>query len=409
MRSSDRRGIITLMNKDAAILIYLVACAVHQATPDPRLLRGADLLDLYKISKKHMLTSAAAVALESAGLVRGPEDSGSRNRSSDSEAAFLFYQARGKAIRKTAAMDADRASIFACFESSGIRYMPLKGAVLKDLYPVYGMRQMSDNDILVDPARMDDVRKIMVELGFTTEHFGTGGHDVYHKQPVSNFEMHPQLFGPGHEPRFREYYADVWSRLEKDTDNSFGWHFTPEDFYIYMISHEYKHFAGSGTGLRSLLDTYVYLTEQTLDMDHIIREMRSLGLSEFEKQQRSLAMHLFSETSALQKAKLTEEDLGMLDYILSSGTYGTVQNSVNNKMKKMGGGLKGRFRYLYKRFFVPVRRSDPAYESFEKQYPFFYKHKLLLPLLPFCRLTRALKSGRRRILAEIRTALGAKR
>ena len=33
-----------------------------------------------------------------------------------------------------------------------------------------------------------------------------------------------------------------------------------------MIVHEYKHYSGGGTGLRSLLDTYVYLRKVPLDM-----------------------------------------------------------------------------------------------------------------------------------------------
>ena len=46
------------------------------------------------------------------------------------------------------------------------------------------------------------------------------------------------------------------------------------------------------------------------------------------------------------------------------------------------------------RFFVPIRRTDPAYAVYAWEYPFFYRHKILLVLLPFYRIIRAMKAGR---------------
>lgn len=35
------------------------------------------------------------------------------------------------------------------FDAGGIDYMPLKGSILKDLYPRHEMRMMGDADILI--------------------------------------------------------------------------------------------------------------------------------------------------------------------------------------------------------------------------------------------------------------------
>lgn len=45
---------------------------------------------------------------------------------------------------------------------------------------------------------------------------------------------------------------------------------------IYMIAHEYKHFSKGGTGLRSLLDTYVFLRhcDETLDKEYVESELK---------------------------------------------------------------------------------------------------------------------------------------
>ena len=68
---------------------------------------------------------------------------------------------------------AEMASIFAKMRNAGIWYMPLKGTVLKDCYPQFGMREMADHDILFDASRADDVKAIMIEMGYDAKHYGT--------------------------------------------------------------------------------------------------------------------------------------------------------------------------------------------------------------------------------------------
>ena len=57
--------------------------------------------------------------------------------------------------------------------------MPMKGAVLKNLYPAYGIREMADRDILIDAGKAESVRDIMKELGFSVEEFNKIYHDCY--------------------------------------------------------------------------------------------------------------------------------------------------------------------------------------------------------------------------------------
>ena len=61
-----------------------------------------------------------------------------------------FHQAYNKAVRKNVILDVERTAIFEEFERKGIWYMPLKGSILKELYPENGMREMADNDVLYD-------------------------------------------------------------------------------------------------------------------------------------------------------------------------------------------------------------------------------------------------------------------
>ena len=258
---------------NAASLITLAAMAANQYNPDQLTIKSLDLDELYMVSKHHQMTAIAAYALASAGI-------------SDSR----FIEDQAKAIRKNIILDNDRRDILAAFEDAHIWYMPLKGIVMKNYYPEIGMRQMSDNDILFDASRAEEVRNIMEGLGFTTIHFGEGHQDDYQKPPVSHFEMHRMLFAPTADILFYEYYRDIEKKLI--VGKGYERYFSNEDFYIYMITHEYKHFTWNGTGLRSLLDTYVYLKKfrDTMDWNYIESEIRKLGVSEFEKKNRELAI-----------------------------------------------------------------------------------------------------------------------
>ena len=245
------------------------------------------------------------------------------------------------------------------------------------------MREMSDHDILFDAERAGDLKNIMEKLGFSTEYYDVSNHDVYHKEPKSSFEMHRYLFELGHDKKRDEYYRNIEKKLLGD---GYEKHLSPEDFYIYVIAHEYKHFTVKGTGLRSLLDTYVYLQKQPLDMDYVKAEMDKLGMTAFETANRTLAQHLFSG----EDLKLTASEQKMLSYIHSSGVYGTIEQKVGNKMRKNG---LGKLRYAMTRFFVPLSPDNENYWAMSTFFPFFYKYKVFLPLLPFYRVIRGLKSG----------------
>ena len=57
----------------------------------------------------------------------------------------------------------------------------------------------------------------------------------------------------------------------------------------------FKHFDGSGTGIRSLLDQYVYLNrlEDSLDFPYIDKQCEILGTADFEKENRDLCKKVF--------------------------------------------------------------------------------------------------------------------
>ncbi|MBR3417593.1 MAG: nucleotidyltransferase family protein, partial [Oscillospiraceae bacterium] len=289
---------------------------------------------------------------------------------------------------KNIIMDAERKKILKCLEEEQVWYMPLKGALLKDWYPRLGMRQMSDNDILFDQQRREDVRRIMAAHGFTLK-AEREVVDEYTKPPVSNFEMHCELFMEYQTGAMAAYYLGVKEKLLKDDGNQYGWHFTDEDFYLFMTAHEYKHFSLGGTGVRSLLDTYIFMRKygSRLDEAYLSAELDKLGIAEYESESRSLAMKLFAGEA------ITEQESELLDYYVTSGVYGTREHDIQNRLQRKSGGSKG--KYILRRLFPPM-------DEIKRNYPFFYRHKWLIPVLWVWRPVYGFLHRRKQITGELR-------
>ena len=195
-------------------------------------------------------------------------------------------------------------------------YLPLKGIILKEYYPAVGMRQMSDQDILFDETYAQDVKQYMVSRGYKVESYGENHHDVYEKNPVYNFELHRSLYTSSHKQVWAAYYKNIKEKLLLQDRVSYGQQMADEDFYIFMVSHAYKHYDGQGTGIRTLLDFYVYLQAKTeLDFSYIETECRKLEIEAFEKDSRVLCKKVFGENAVNTIGSLGDEERDMLSYL----------------------------------------------------------------------------------------------
>ncbi|MBQ7217043.1 MAG: nucleotidyltransferase family protein [Synergistaceae bacterium] len=350
-------------------LIYILSCALNQKAPDPARIEAMNLRSLLITAKRHMLSALAGFALEKAGV----QDRG-------------FMQAKMKALRRYVLTEQDKQAVTHALEDAKIWYMPLKGSVLKEYYPSPELREMSDVDILVDASRIDDVRRIMHSLGFTGEIFSSSIDEDYHKDPFSEFEMHKTLFGDEHGENLMEYYSDVKSRLLQDRPDSFAYHFGNEDMYIYMTAHERKHYETYGTGLRAVTDTYIFLQRfsDSLDWGYVHGECGKLGISDFERRNRELAMKIFGG------GELSASEREMLKYIILSGVHGVTENMIQNELKKYG-----KAKYFFYRIFIPM-------SAVKTRYPFFARHKVLLPILPVYRLVKRLYISRGQFFVKLR-------
>lgn len=337
------------MNKTEQDILYLVGCALHQTKPN---VEGMDYEKISKTAISHTISSMVCMALESAGIK-----------------VDVLMDQKNKAIRKVMLLDSEREKIFHLFEKSGIWYLSLKGVILKEMYPVYGMRQMADNDILFDSTYRKEVKDIFLSLGYEIESYNQENHDVYLKAPIFNYEMHVSLFDKTI-PGFLEYYTQI---EKKYADQGLTRHMDVNDAYVYIIAHAYKHFIFSGTGIRTLIDIYVYNESCSLDTNYVQEQCKILGIQDYEKQAREMAYKLF-DVPTNDFSSLTQEELEYINYYFTSGTYGTAKQRMQNEIHKyeLEGSKHAKAKYVF-------RRLVPEANWFKKNYKFLDSYPIFIP------------------------------
>ena len=274
-------------------------------------------------------------------------------------------------LKKAVLFEKERKELYKYLNEKEIDYLPLKGIVLKDYYPDPNTREFADNDILFSD-KDKEIRDFFVKRGYKTDYFRRSNHDVYLKNPCYNFEMHRALFGEtGDNIKVVSYFAKYLDKaLIKEGHERY---LTNEDFYIYFTAHTYKHFHVSGCGLRTLVDYYLFLkAHKDLDFNYINQELAKIDLVDFSNQISSLSLKLFDNE------KLNDNEEEMLLFIASSGTYGTLENSVSKGVKE-----KGKFKYFMNRVF-------PPYSFYKTAYPWAYYSIILIPFAWLARFFRIL-------------------
>lgn len=388
-------------------MIYLAACALHNKAPDTERIRAMELPAVYHLAKFHTMQAITYMAFE-LWLAEG----GNASEVIEPEIHQKWAEAKAKAIRKNILFETEREKLFTFMDEQNIWYMPLKGVILQDYYPVYGMRQMVDNDILFDSEYRDTIRRYFLSNGYKESEEPAEAHDVYQKPPVYNFEMHFFLYRFYRNHTRHEYYKNVKERLiPKMGNHLLEYRFTDEDFYIYFTAHAYKHFINAGIGIRSLMDVYVYLSamEERLDWDYIETECEKLGMKEYEHSAKELAKKLFGEswfTVLTQSDRLTEREHSLIAYYINSGAHGTKDHYVLQEIRSIAGEgqaltSKSKAKYILRRIF-------PTREYIRHHYPFFDRHIYLLPVLILYRACSALLRYPKKLLAEFKLVWNSK-
>ena len=362
--------------KEIRDFLNFTVCEINDAEYNDEFIRSVDYDALWKISRRQKMSSLISFAVCKCPEIKEISGEG-------------FYEKCEKhkmqQIRKAVLFDEERAEILSLLEEKGIWYLPLKGILLQKIYPEYGMREMVDNDILYDKTCADDLIRLMEGRGYEHKFLNGIPHDSFYKKPFFNFEFHRQLFTASREKE-QEYYSDISRFLVKDEDNKFGYHFSDEDCYVYLICHAYKHYIDGEAGLRNLVDTYLFRKNTDLNMGYILEQLGSLGLDEFESKLRKCGDDLFSKGPAGLDGGETEfiQDLCQTVFYGGLSETGVSRKVLLNTNAATGLGKKA--EYIFRRLFPKpslMRELFPVLDTRPYLLPFIYIYKIARGLIKY--------------------------
>lgn len=316
---------------------------------------------LYSFSKSHSVDNIVGVALKKLNMMPPQYEQ-------------AYEKAYKISLAREATQEFETQDITEEFERRGIKYMLLKGSVMKHLYPSPELRSMCDVDILYDTAHFDELEEIMTERGYELKE-EDGFYVSYVRKPFMNFEFH-EIVMNADIPLYNEYFGKDFKYTVPD-GNGCAVRYPDEDFFVFMMAHFAKHYFLGGTGLRSLADIWLFLRKKTeLDLKSVYEKLRSIELDEFTDIIIGVNGVLFDGKEP------TAQQSDIINYIFHSGTYGVAEHSTADGIREMS-----KVEYLIKRLF-------PNREFMSINYPSVKKCALLLPIFWIVRLISvAFKKG----------------
>ena len=260
------------------------------------------------------------------------------------------------------------------FEANEIEYMPLKGSVLKSLYPWTEMRAMGDIDILIKTEQYEKVSAIMENSGYSFQY--ESDHELVWGKDLITVELHKSVM-TSYNKDFYACFGDGW-KLAKADLGTLMHSMSDEHFYIYMFVHFAKHYRVSGIGIKHMIDLWVYKKAKTeLDWEYVKNELRRLRLYEFFENVEKTLDVWFDDADETFETKL------ITDMVFNSGAYGTAQDAETSKIIREAQGqssfVRVKLSNRIKTLFLP-------YKQMCKKYTFLGKAPVLLPVMWVVRL-----------------------
>ncbi|MGI6279786.1 MAG: nucleotidyltransferase family protein [Acutalibacteraceae bacterium] len=309
------------------------------------------------IAKKHQISNILYYGAVNCGL----------DPNSSSMQQLLPNVYKGVTISTQQTFEIDR--VLKAFEENGIDYMPLKGVLLKKMYPKDDMRLMGDADILIKTEQYDKIKPLMLNLGFT-EKIESDHEFVWYNRSLY-LELHKRLI-PSYNKDYYAYFGDGWRLARRAEGYKCRCEMSDNDNFIYLFTHFAKHYRDAGIGIKHIVDLWVYKRDKSLDEDYLKKELTALCLYDFYLNVSHTINACFEGQPHDPKTEF------LTSVIFNSGVYGTHEahliSDALKKTKSTGSVGKTKLQKIRQIVFLPYREMC-------KKYPILRKCAVLLPIM----------------------------
>lgn len=264
-------------------------------------------------------------------------------------------------------------AVYDVFDAQGVDYMPVKGAILKTMYPQPELRMMEDADILIRTEQLPTIRKIMLEMDME-ERSGDTNESIWN-HPKLLLELHKTLissqFG-----EFLDYLHNSWDFAEKEPKGN-AYRFREENHFIFLVIHFAKHYMHGSTSPKDICDLWVFRNAYAqMDEQYIKAELQRVNLAEFYKNILAVLNAWFRGAEFTAQAELITDSVfqhGTVDNTASQWSHMILSNQ--DSTHSLG---KTKCKFILQKIFPPRR-------SMQVRYPILMKKPWLTPIYRFRR------------------------
>lgn len=261
-------------------------------------------------------------------------------------------------------------------DEAQIPYIPLKGAVLRQLYSAPELRTCCDIDVLV---KEDDQEKTVATIENTTD-FKTHKRN-YHDISMANSQIHLELHFSILEnmENIDKLLTHVWDYAVPDEGSRYK--LTPEFQIFHVVAHMSYHMVHGDLGIRPFLDLWLLRTKTEYDEDTVRSMCSDCSILTFYEKCCNLVDAWMTGNSVPENLTMFE------DYALNGGVFGNKENALASKQREHRG-----FSYFFHRVFMGRALLATEYpELKEKPY-----------LVPICQIKRWLRLLNRNKRKQVR-------
>lgn len=304
------------------------------------------LSDLYALSIKHDLAHLVGYVLQKNNLLDTKTEIGEK-----------FHKQMMLAVYRTTTNQYDYKQICQILNDAKIPFVPLKGAVIRPLYPEPWLRTSCDIDVLVEEKNLKKATDALFDNGY--KRLDKNFHDITF---LANSGTHIELHFNVNEldAKLDSVLCTAWNYAKSKEDYLYA--FSNEFFIFHALAHIVCHFRNGGCGIRTILDLWLILKIFSFDEDKLNALISMAGIEKFYDSIVKLTKVWFEGE---EHSELTSQ---MQSYILTGGVYGTTNNKVTVSMAKKQNKFK-----------AVIYRLLPPYSIMKSMYPNLGKHPILLP------------------------------
>lgn len=328
-------------------------------------LSDQELAAIYRLAKAHNLSSMAGDYMSRHGVMNK-----------------VILRDMAYAQSNVEHMDKAMTEITKALSEAVIPFLPLKGIVIRKLYPRPWMRLSGDIDILIHKEDKDTFIKVLRDtLSYTYEPGTSGDHFITSDGVL--LDISTALHGPESIDQNGALYSDIWDYAVPEKAGSVLYILSDAMCYTHAVIHIAKHLRRGGCGISHLMN--LWTLNHLTDTDNTTKTTRKrLDLLK-KKHVETLEAELLKISEKWFSGTDCETNDDLENYILNGSAHGTTKSRAISDISSMGA--KTNLQYYLKRLFVP-------YDYLQKLFPQIKGKRWLVPFYEVYRWIYHVKNGR---------------